>query len=104
MENTLPTAISILDRAMSAAGWHSNHNRLFEAVPHMSDRLTSEDMIKTLQNLGVPLSTGHCTLRQITNRDCPALFVRENGDVLAIFEVNDRQVLCCTMDEAKPSW
>ena len=104
MDSTLPTAISILDRAMSAAGWHSNHNRLFEAVPHMSDRLSGEDMIKTLQNLGVPLSIENCALNQVSDADCPALFVRQNGDVLALFGVDGKKHLCCTMEEAKPSW
>lgn len=104
MDNTLPSAINILDRIMSAAGWHSNHNRLFEAVPHMSDTLSADDMIRTLENLGVPLASEHCNLQQVQPRDCPALFIREDGTVLAVFERADDKVLTCSIGEDKPAW
>lgn len=104
MENTLPSAINILDRIMSAAGWHSNHNRLFEAVPHMSDKLSADDMIRTLENLGVPIASERCNLRQLQSRDCPALFVTEDDSVLAIFERSEDKLLTCSVGDEKPTW
>ncbi len=104
MDNTLTSAISILDRIMSAAGWHSNQNRLFEAVPHMSDRLSAADMVKTLENLGVPIASERCNLKEVGVRDCPALFIRDDHSVIAILEVSGDTLLTCAIGEEKPSW
>ncbi|MFD1157173.1 peptidase domain-containing ABC transporter [Roseovarius aestuarii] len=104
MDNTLPSAINTLDRVMSAAGWHSNHNRLFEAVPHMSQQLNASDMIKTLENLGVPLTQQDCSLDLVREGDCPALFVREDGTISAILDAKDAQLLTCSVAEDKPIW
>ena len=104
MENTLPSAINILNRVMSAAGWHSNNNRLFEAVPHMSDRLNADDMIKTLENLGVPLTLQRCSLQHVHDNDCPALFVNGDGDIFAVLEVIGSSLLICGIEEDEPSW
>ena len=104
MENTLPSAINILDRVMSAAGWHSNHNRLFEAVPHMSDTLSADDMIKTLENLGVPIASQRCSSSQIQSKDCPALFIQDDGAVVAMFERAGDNVLACDIEEETPDW
>ena len=104
MENTLPSAINILDRVMSAAGWHSNHNRLFEAVPHMSDTLSADDMIKTLENLGVPIASQRCSSSQIQSKDCPALFIQDDGAVVAMFERAGDSVLACDIEEETPDW
>ena len=104
MESTLPSAINILDKVMSAAGWHSNHNRLFEAIPHMSDRLNADDMIKTLENLGIPLSLQRCSLLDVDDKDCPALFLHDNGDISAILEVSNSKLLICDATVDRPAW
>ena len=104
MESTLPSAINLLNRVMSAAGWHSNHNRLFEAVPHMSDRLSADDMIRTLENLGVPLAFENCTAREVVSKDCPALFIRDDGKISAIFDVDGGKLLVCGLEDDQPQW
>ena len=104
MDNTLPSAITMLDRLMSAAGWHSNHNRLFEAVPHMSDRLSADDMITTLENLGVPVISARCHMRQVSAEDCPAIFICENGDVRALFDRANDKLLAARITDDTPKW
>ena len=104
MNNTLSASISILDRVMSAAGWHSNQNRLFEAVPHMSDRLSAADMVKTLENLGVPISAEKCNLRQVGQKDCPALFISDDGGITAVLEARAETLLACPIGSDAPDW
>ena len=93
MENTLSTNLNLLNQLMSAAGWHSNKNRLFEAMPHMSDRLSPQDMTKTLENLGVSTSCEACRLRDVTADDCPALFIDRHDRVRAIFAADTGKLL-----------
>ncbi|WP_347538257.1 ABC transporter transmembrane domain-containing protein [Roseovarius sp. CAU 1744] len=104
MESTLPSAINILDKVMSAAGWHSNQNRLFEALPHMSDRLSADDMIRTLENLGVPVASARCNLREVHSGDCPALFIAQDGAVSAIFDRAGGKLLTARIEDDDPAW
>ncbi len=104
MDVTLSSGLNILNVLMSRAGWHCNDNRLVEAVPHMLNRLSSSDLVKTLANLGVPTSEETCHLRQISSDDCPALFVGSNGAILAILEENDGQLLVMSPGEDGQSW
>ncbi len=104
MDTTLTPSLNLLSQLMSAAGWHSTENRLFEAVPHMSDRLSPQDMTKTLENLGVPTSSETCRLDEITADDCPSLFVDTRDQMRAVLDAADGKLLISGVDETEPEW
>jgi len=100
----LPSGLNLLNRLMSAAGWHCNKNRLFEAVPHMSDKLSPRDLVQTLDNLGVPTEQESCRLNNVTADDCPALFIAADDTVFAVLGVDEKMVLTSTGDGRGPIW
>lgn len=100
----LPSGLSLLNNLMSAAGWHCNQNRLFEAVPHMSDQLSSRDLTQTLDNLGVPTVQEPCRLKDLTADDCPSLFIDANDTVFAVLDVSAKKILTSFGDGDEPSW
>ncbi|MFT4782701.1 MAG: ATP-binding cassette subfamily C protein LapB [Paracoccaceae bacterium] len=104
MDIALPSGLNILKKLVSSAGWHSNETSLFEAVPHMSDKLSPTDLTKTLQNLGVPMTSAKCRLHEITAEDCPALFIDQRGNVQAILDAEPSQLLICDVDQDEPAW
>ncbi len=103
-EMTLPNGLNLLNRLMSAAGWHCNENRLFEAIPHMSNKLSPRDLTQALENLGVPTSEEHCRLKHVTRDDCPALFIDRKGVVRAVLDAQGDEVLIATAGSDKPGW
>lgn len=104
MEHALTQSLNLLNQLMSAAGWHSTPNRLFEAVPHMSDRLSPGDMTKTLENLGVPISSELCRLKDITAEDCPSLFIDDKNAMRAILDAKDGELLISGEGHVEPVW
>lgn len=104
MEISTPSGIAILRKLISAAGWHSNQDRLIEAVPHMSDRLSSDDLVATLNNLALPIQSIDCRLQDIGPKDCPALFLDGSGSVFAILEAESDRLLLCELDQDVPKW
>lgn len=104
MDNTVSPSFTLLNQLMSAAGWHSSQNRLYEAVPHMSDQLTPFDMAATLKNLGVPTSSLRCKLTDIEAEDCPALFVDDQDRMQAILAADAGNLLICGLGENAPTW
>lgn len=104
MEKAISPSFNVLNQLMSAAGWHSSPNRLFEAVPHMSDQLTPFDMVSTFENLGVPTSSQRCKLSEIQADDCPALFVDNQDRMQAILEASSGNLLICRLEESDPHW
>ncbi|MEM9577932.1 MAG: ABC transporter transmembrane domain-containing protein [Pseudomonadota bacterium] len=104
MDTALTPSLTLLNQLMSAAGWHSTENRLFEAVPHMSDRLSPRDMTKTLENLGVPTSSEFCRLNDITAEDCPSLFVGAQDQMRAVLDARDGKLLVSQEGVGRPEW
>ncbi|MEM9585472.1 MAG: ABC transporter transmembrane domain-containing protein [Pseudomonadota bacterium] len=104
METSLPSGITLLSRLMSAAGWHCNENRLFEAIPHMSDRLSAQDMAQTLSNLGVPTMQEWGRLKHVTADDCPALFIDPKHGLSALLDVDGDKVLLAEAGADAPAW
>lgn len=104
MEITTSSGIAILRKLISAAGWHSNRHRLIEAVPHMSDNLSPDDLITTLNNLALPIQSTHCRLQDISAQDCPALFLDRTGEVLAVLDADADRLLLCQLDQDVPKW
>ncbi len=104
MDIALNSGMSLLKTLISAAGWHGNDRRLFEAVPHMSDRLKPSDLIRTLENLGVPVTSTNCALRDVTKDDCPALFVNKSGKAIAILDARPGEVFAADADQKDGSW
>ena len=104
MDNAVSPSFNLLNQLMSAAGWHSSQNRLFEAVPHMSDKLTPFDMVRTFENLGVPTSSQRCRLSEIQADDCPALFVDSKDRMQAILASDSGNLLVCELQDSSPRW
>ena len=104
MDNAVSPSFNLLNQLMSAAGWHSSQNRLFEAVPHMSDKLTPFDMVRTFENLGVPTSSQRCRLSEIQADDCPALFVDSKDRMQAILAADAENLLVCELQDSSPKW
>ncbi|WP_254445754.1 peptidase domain-containing ABC transporter [Ruegeria arenilitoris] len=73
------TARGILYQLLLEAGWRSNEDRLIEAFPHMLKQLQPEDVFQTLENLEIPYTQIRCRERDITQHECPALVIPENG-------------------------
>ncbi|ABG33198.1 ABC transporter ATP-binding protein [Roseobacter denitrificans] len=104
MDKAVSPSFNLLNQLMSAAGWHSSQNRLFEAVPHMSDELTPFDMVSTFRNLGVPTSSQRCKLNEIEADDCPALFVDTQDCMQAILDADQGNLLVCQLGDTDPRW
>ena len=98
------SALPILSKLLSAAGWHGSPRRVFEAVPHMSDKLTVSDILSTLENLEIPTTRSVGSPHQMTKDDAPVLFIRRDDDVLGILDVRGDEVLVATPHEADAKW
>lgn len=97
-------ALPMLTNLLSAAGWHGSNGRLFEAVPHMSDDLSVEDVLDTLENLEVPTSHTIGSPHSITPDDTPLLFVDGRGQMLGILEARDDDLLIAQPGSEDPVW
>lgn len=72
-------ASGMLFRLLSAGGWRNSEDRLLEAFPHVLDRLHPVDIFETLENLHIPYTQIRCREREITDHECPALIIPDNG-------------------------
>ncbi|WP_170419340.1 peptidase domain-containing ABC transporter [Ruegeria atlantica] len=72
-------ASGLLYKLLLARGWRNNEDRLFEAFPHVLDQLRPDDVFETLENLKVPFTQIRCREREITDQECPALIIPDNG-------------------------
>ncbi|MEO0569338.1 MAG: ABC transporter transmembrane domain-containing protein [Pseudomonadota bacterium] len=87
---------SLLERLFFACGWRNDHDTIFEAMPHMSDRLRAKEVFKTLENLNIPFSSAECREVQITNDECPALVIPKDGEPYVALEVRGRELIVIT--------
>ncbi|MBW4708949.1 ATP-binding cassette domain-containing protein [Roseobacter sp. YSTF-M11] len=104
MQLAINPGLAVLEKLMLAAGWHSSHRRLSEAAPHLVQELNADDLITTLNNLGVPLSVAEARLSDVEKSDCPSLFVSPSGPIRAILDCKDSQILVCDTTDQTPAW
>ncbi|MGZ2259016.1 peptidase domain-containing ABC transporter [Roseobacter sp. A03A-229] len=97
-------SLALLHRLMMAAGWHSSHRNLTEAAPHLADEFSSSDLISTLRNMGVPLSTAPARLDDMTPADCPALFFDKAGGIRAVLDIREDAILVQDQGATDPVW
>ncbi len=79
-------AHSLLHTLLSAGGWRSSDETLFEALPHMADHLNQNDLRKTLENLQIPFSEVRCRETELTQAECPALVLSDDGRVYVLLD------------------
>lgn len=104
MTTSPDTALPMLTSLLSAAGWHGSNRRVFEAVPHMSDELTVDDIICTLQNLEVPTSHAIGSPHKVTEDDTPLLFIGAKGQMIGILETEDDKLLVVEPGKVEAEW
>ncbi|MGC3940143.1 peptidase domain-containing ABC transporter [Roseobacter sp. EG26] len=104
MQSSINPGLALLEKLMLAAGWHSNQRTLFEAAPHLVQDLSSEDLITTLQNLGVPLSSANVRQTEVAKSDCPSMFIGSSGRLQAILDQKDDLILVCDLNDQEPEW
>ena len=104
MDNASSGVFAILMHLLSAAGWHGSDRRVFEAVPHMSDDLSAEDVVQTLKNLEIPATSAFGNLRQITKEDCPSLFIDRRGTMQGVIDARNGKLLVCELGSDNPRW
>ncbi len=95
--NTL-TASQLLHQLLISVGWRNSKSTLSEALPHLSEALSLEDICGALENLKLPFATKRCREREITDQDCPAMVISDDGScylalrrVGAYLQVSDSQ-------------
>ncbi len=76
--NTL-TASQLLHQLLISVGWRNSKSTLSEALPHLSEELSLEDICGALENLKLPFSTKRCRERELTDQDCPAMVISDDG-------------------------
>lgn len=69
-----------------AGGWRSSDATILEALPHFTQELHPSDLRRTLENLSIPLSEVRCRENEITQAECPALVLPDNGPVYVVLE------------------
>ncbi|MEM9342079.1 MAG: ABC transporter transmembrane domain-containing protein [Pseudomonadota bacterium] len=104
MSGSPDAALPMLANLLSAAGWHGSNRRVFEALPHMSDRLSVNDILTTLENLEIPTSQTVGNLSQLTDEDVPLLFIDRSGRMLGILEVGEDGLLVAEPGMTEPDW
>lgn len=100
----LSNASTMLHRLISAGGWHGTDAAIFEGMPHQSDRLTGADLVATLENLDIPVTQIPCRLSAIARSDCPALFLSDRGQCLAVLDAREGELLTLVPGQDSPTW
>jgi ATP-binding cassette subfamily C protein/ATP-binding cassette subfamily C protein LapB len=78
--------------------------RLGEAMPHVREELTADDLVATLRNLGVAvICVDRVRPREIAAQDCPCLMVGADGQVTTVLDARGGQLLVRRGD-AEPRW
>lgn len=101
---TLSNASGMLHRLISAGGWHGTDTAIFEGMPHLSDRLTGADLVATLENLNIPITQIRCRQNEVAGADCPALFLSDQGQCLAILDAQAGALLTLAPGEDSATW
>ncbi len=68
-----------LGQVLSTAGWGNRSSAIFEAMPHLRDRLERTDVFQTLSNLNVPYASVTCREHEISHRECPSIVFPHGG-------------------------
>ncbi|MQY43903.1 ATP-binding cassette domain-containing protein [Epibacterium sp. SM1969] len=95
--NTLTTtnASLLLQQLLKVGGWRNSEETILEAFPHMSEQLHPEEIIQTLANLKVPHTRISCRESEITDAECPALVIGQDGGCFVLLSVQaDRLEIC----------
>lgn len=103
-ELTHADAGTLLHRLISAGGWYGTDSAIFEGMPHMSDRLSADDLVATLSNLEIPITQMQCRQDAIARSDCPALFVSDTGQCLAVLDACDDALLAMATGAKTATW
>lgn len=101
---TLSNASALLHRLLSAGGWQGTDAAIFEGMPHLSERLSGNDLVTTLENLEIPLTQVTCRQNEIARSDCPALFLSDDGHCLAVLDARDGELLTIAPGIDKAAW
>lgn len=72
-------ASGLLFKLLLTGGWRNTEDRLLEAFPHTLNQLRPGDIFETLDNLDIPYTQIRCREHEITNHECPALIIPDNG-------------------------
>lgn len=96
-------SLRLLQRLVEHAGWRGEARALANAAPHLSERLTPEDHIATLENLGLPLFVAETRLGRLTADDCPCLFIAQNGAVMSVLARTGDMMLVMESGDGKPA-
>lgn len=84
---TTTNASVLLQQLLKVGGWRNNEDTIFEALPHMSEQLHPEEIIQTLDNLKVPHTRIACLESDITDAECPALLITQDGQCSVLLSV-----------------
>ena len=76
---TTTNASVLMQQLLKVGGWRNSEDTIFEAFPHMSEQLQPEEIIQTLNNLKAPHTRIACRESDITNAECPALLITQDG-------------------------
>ncbi len=100
--NTLTTtnASLLLQQLLKVGGWRNSEETILEAFPHMSEQLHPEEIIQTLANLKVPHTRISCRESEITDAECPALVIGQDGGCFVLLSVQADQLEICSGSEA----
>lgn len=92
---SLPHAGDLLRHLIAECGWRNSDTALAEAIPHLAEEMSAQDLLQTLQNLKIPYSTLRCREAEITHEECPALVLLDDGSVYLVLglEVKGLKVL-----------
>ncbi|WP_298836775.1 ABC transporter transmembrane domain-containing protein [uncultured Roseobacter sp.] len=104
METVVHPGLGLLQRLMMEAGWHSSERNLTEAAPHLAASISATELLATLHNLDVPVSTAQCSLKEIKKDDCPALFIDKNGDISGVLDAGNKGLLTIRPGQETPVW
>ncbi|WP_436399144.1 peptidase domain-containing ABC transporter [Roseobacter sp. S98] len=104
MDFAVHPGLNLLQRLMIEAGWHSSTRNLTEAAPHLASAISGNELLATLENLDVPVSIAEAGLRDVTEKDCPALFIEKSGTICGVLDAGSKGVLVIRPGDEHPQW
>lgn len=96
---TTTNASLLLQQLLKVGGWRNSEETILEAFPHMSEQLHPEEIIQTLDNLKVPHTRITCRESEITDAECPALVIGQDGSCCVVLSVQDNGFEICSGGE-----
>lgn len=104
IEATREMGIGAVRALVKAAGWHGDSRSIVQALPHETQSISAEDLQQTMQNLGISVQEETGRLAATSAKDCPFVFVQNDGQYLIVLDRNDDGALVFQGDEAAPVW